>query len=227
MIFSYGFLEEGMTSAQAVFIDLDIPTDDPLGPAKKAVNSAAPGFRVFDGTDRTSWESDYIWLVCVNEEDGLRFDFAVTNDGEHELKVLWKGKELDDTASLRRLLAADPLWEIFNLRAVALIQGRIEEQLQIMHDSRRLLRERQDTAVKSHPQALATRLHVLELDLLERAYADLEEEVSMSKPVSGPVDSKFLLLTVSSQKLRLLGTETVQAYLGAKPYDSPAEDDFS
>ena len=36
MLFSYGFIEDTMISAKELFLDLDIPDDDPLKPAKKA-----------------------------------------------------------------------------------------------------------------------------------------------------------------------------------------------
>jgi hypothetical protein len=69
-IFSYGFLEDSMASANVVFLDLDIPDDDPLRPAKIYVCNAAPGVRLVDKKDNIEWESDFVWLVVVNEEDG-------------------------------------------------------------------------------------------------------------------------------------------------------------
>jgi len=69
-IFSYGFLEDTMASAKVVFLNLDIPDDDPLRPAKIYVCNTAPGFRLVDKDDKIEWESDFVWLVVVNEEDG-------------------------------------------------------------------------------------------------------------------------------------------------------------
>ena len=45
-----------------MFLDLDIPMDDPLRPAKIAVNVAAPGFRISEKDGQIEWESDFIWL---------------------------------------------------------------------------------------------------------------------------------------------------------------------
>ncbi|KAJ4351299.1 uncharacterized protein N0V89_006638 [Didymosphaeria variabile] len=72
-IFSYGFLEDSMTSAKIMFLNLDIPDDDPLRPAKIYVCNTAPGFRLVDQKDRIEWESDFVWLVVVNEEDDRLF----------------------------------------------------------------------------------------------------------------------------------------------------------
>ena len=68
MLFSYGFIESTVTSARELFLDLDIPDDDPLKLAKETVATAAPGFRLFLHGDSTDWESDWVWLPCVNEE---------------------------------------------------------------------------------------------------------------------------------------------------------------
>ena len=56
-----------------MFLDLDIPDDDPLRPAKIYVSKVAPGFRIFEKDGNIEWESDFVWLVVVNEEDGLDF----------------------------------------------------------------------------------------------------------------------------------------------------------
>ena len=69
MLFSYGFIEPTMESARELFLDLDIPDDDPLKLAKIAVAQSAPGFRLFLRGDSTDWESPFVWLCCVNEEE--------------------------------------------------------------------------------------------------------------------------------------------------------------
>jgi hypothetical protein len=70
-IFSYGFLEDTMSSANAMFLNLDIPDDDPLRPAKIHVCNTAPGFLLLEKADQIDWEGDFVWLVVVNEEDGM------------------------------------------------------------------------------------------------------------------------------------------------------------
>ncbi|OCK80584.1 SET domain-containing protein [Lepidopterella palustris CBS 459.81] len=197
MIFSYGFIEDSMKSAKVIFLDLDIPHDDPLRAAKIAVTTAAPGFRIFDKGDCTGWESDFVWLVCVNEEDGLSFKLAQTIDGETELKSFWMDGDLEDTSKLRDLLQTHALWDVYQLRAVSLLQNRIEAQLQALNETDHGER---NATIREIPWMLADRLRNLEMELLERAYSDLED-----------------------QKLVLLQSESVRRYLGI----AGEEEDFT
>ncbi|KAL1626039.1 hypothetical protein SLS56_007013 [Neofusicoccum ribis] len=210
MLFSYGFIEDNMTSARELFLDLEIPNDDPLKRAKLHVNTSAPGFRVFDSDDAdatagsTSWQSDFIWLVIVNEEDGLEFEVAQTTDGGRELRVYWNGSVLEEPDKLKDVLKAHPMWDVYRLRAVSLIQDRVETQLRLLYgteDEVKAARRGEFTGIRENVWSLATRLRDLEKDLLERAYGSLEEE-----------------------KERLVETETVQQYLQAMAQQEPEED---
>ncbi|KAF1962215.1 SET domain-containing protein [Byssothecium circinans] len=173
-LFSYGFLESTMSSAQTMLLDLDIPDDDPLRPAKLYVNNSAPGFRLFDTHGRTQWSSDYVWLVVVNEEDGLDFKVKQTIDGKKEIQSFWKERELNDTLKLRGYLEEDPLWEVFQLRAVVLMQNRVDEQIETLRAVGDI--ERTNT-VRKGPWELAAQLRSLEFDMLQRAASALESEV--------------------------------------------------
>ncbi|KAF2005547.1 SET domain-containing protein [Amniculicola lignicola CBS 123094] len=175
-IFSYGFLEDDVESARVVFLGLEIPDDDPLRPAKIAVSTVAPGFRIFEKDGHTQWESDYIWLVVVNEEDGLDFKLRQTVDGQREITGLWKEYELDDTSKLKTYLEQDPLWDIYKLRAVFLLQNRVESQLEIL---REVGDPPRDATIREGPWRLAGRLRNLERGLLQKAMTDLETQVSI------------------------------------------------
>jgi hypothetical protein len=161
-----------MTSAKVMFLSLDIPDDDPLKPAKIHISTAAPGFRIFDQAEGTGWESDFIWLVVINEEDGLDFRLRQTVDGKREVQALWKDQELD-TGKLRSYLQDDPHWDVFQLRATVLLQGRAEAQIEALHENQHPNRE---ASVRDVPWRLAERLRSLELELLERAVATLESQ---------------------------------------------------
>ena len=124
MLYSYGFIEPTMSSAKELWLDLDVPEDDPLRHAKRhAANSAinsAPGFKIFDKRgsldsdpqskdsstpDQIYWESAWVWLVNVNEEDGLKLKALRTNEGEEKLLMSWKGQVMDsDFSNLESLL---------------------------------------------------------------------------------------------------------------------------
>ena len=178
MLFSYGFIEADMKSARELFLDLDIPDDDPLKLAKKAVAQSAPGFRLFLRDDSTDWESSFIWLLCVNEEDGLDFKVLQNNDGERELQASWKDEELADMANLVTLLKLEPLWDVFGLRAITTLQSRVEQQLLRLEGSKSSIDEllvipEIDYDICEN----AMHLRQLEENLLLHAYGNFETKV--------------------------------------------------
>lgn len=178
MLFSYGFIESTMPSARELYLDLDIPSDDPLKLAKKAIAKSAPGFRLFADGESVGWEGPFVWLACVNEEDGLGLRLVQTNDGERELQLLWKGVEIESLSRLETLLRTEMLWELFNLRAISLLQARVEEQLRSLTDdqapgSERLPDQGGDAVIRSDVK----RLRDLEETLMLQAYDDFESQV--------------------------------------------------
>lgn len=177
MIFSYGFLEEDVDNARDILLGLDIPDDDPLKPAKKAISTSAPGVRLIDSSQTgLHWKSDFVWLICINEEDGLDFRVAQTVDGGRELQALFQDQPLTDTSSLQSLLEESPMWEVYHLRAVSVIQDRVGEQLQTLMDTEPNAQSDEGHGGSS-ARHLALRLRKLETDMLERFYDYLENEV--------------------------------------------------
>ncbi|XP_014554860.1 hypothetical protein COCVIDRAFT_28166 [Bipolaris victoriae FI3] len=197
-IFSYGFLEDGMASAKVMFLDLDIPDDDPLRPAKMYVSTEAPGFRIFEKDGEIHWEGDFIWLVVVNEEDGLDFKVRQTTDGKKSIQGFWRESELD-TSKLRKHLEEDATWDVFQLRATVLLQARIDTQIEALRGAEDIKRE--DT-IRELPWKLAERLRSLELDMLQRAASVFDK-----------------------QRAKLLDSPTVIHYLGMDEQEE--EVDFS
>ncbi len=178
MIFSYGFIEQNMDTAKELFLDLEIPDDDPLKIAKQAVSKSAPGFRLFSKGEATSWEGDFVWLICVNEEDGLDFLVKQTTDGGKELEVRWKDSVLADVALMKELLCQDPMWDVFELRAIAVLQDRVQVQLNMLNASELETQgSRGMPGVSPYVWETATKLRELERALLSRANQDFEEEV--------------------------------------------------
>ena len=226
MLFSYGFIEKTMKSARELFLDLEIPDDDPLKLAKKAVAGSAPGFRLFLHGDYTDWESSYIWLLCVNEEDGLEFKILQRNDGESELQVSWKNEEITDMSNLVSLLKLEPMWEVFELRAIATLQSRVECQLLRLEGSkdsvdRLLISGQVDCEIREN----AMQLRGLEEALLLHAYGDFDTKVRQCAEIRHDFTNALV-----HQKSQLLGSAVVQQYLGSMIAKNPPgvpEDDFS
>ncbi|KAF7597554.1 hypothetical protein BBP40_000032 [Aspergillus hancockii] len=212
MIFSYGFLEKERASAKQIFLDLDIPDDDPLKMAKKLFCKATTaGVRLFDThtleAGSTSWDSPFVWWVCVNEEDGLEFELLQTNEGDRELKVSWKGTEIKDPSDLKAFLATDPLWDIFQLRAVVTVLDRLESQFYILRETQIMVAEisqHEDMLALFKPEVFGTinSLRELEGKLLEKGIEDL-----------------------AKQRQDLMTSDAVAAYLSQQLDD--VEEDFS
>jgi hypothetical protein len=178
MIFSYGFIESGVTNAGQLFLDLDIPTDDPLRLAKRAVCKEAPGVRLYTKENgEIGWESKYVWWSCVNEEDGLSFQILQATDGGKELKVLWKKVELE-TERLEEVLASDSMRDIFQLRAVVVLQKRIERQASELEETEeQFLEGIHLPEVRRTTWETIKMLRALEFEFLADAYQSMQAQV--------------------------------------------------
>lgn len=190
MVFSYGFLENDRTEAKQVFLDMTMPEDDPLGAAKNMICRETPGIRVSMPHDtlqtprRTIWDSPIAWWASVNEEDGLQIGLIQTMNGTRELETTWRGGKIQSAHQLRDLLAADPSWDIFQLRATVLVLERLETQLSLLQETDEVLsnlRENKilfNTLFRPEIFSLVSRLRKLEAVLLEKAVEELTEQVS-------------------------------------------------
>ncbi|KAJ5576921.1 hypothetical protein N7535_003847 [Penicillium sp. DV-2018c] len=211
MMFSYGFLDS-TTEVRQMSLILQIPEDDPLGPAKRMFCQNDTGLRISTGEDPedVTWESAIAWLACVNEEDGLHFGIAQTTDGGRELETTWKGEKIQSPGHLRGLLANDPLWEIFQLRAAVLLLERLETQLCRFQEMEEIIANLQEEKVAMDAifrPGIFTSIasyRTLEGDFLERAVERLIK-----------------------QRTELLGSETVAAYFKAQTGDPNETEDFS
>ena len=191
MLFSYGFLEDYRDSAEMLFLSLSIPETDASRLAKSNIADCAPGFKLIDAGDgRIEWHGEYIWLLCVNEEDGLEFKIARTVDGSDEIHAFFNDQELTGGASqLCSLLEQSDLWDVYRLRAVAVLQQRIFDQLQMIfgsQDAVEAVQHGEGTDIRSGPYDQVMQLRRLEFELLESAYEIFEKQVRI--PFSPAVD---------------------------------------
>ncbi|MCJ1384085.1 hypothetical protein MMC17_007201 [Xylographa soralifera] len=195
MVFSYGFIDPNLVNARSLFLDIEIPDDDPLKLAKIEAFDAAPGFRVYTSCDEVSWYGPFVWLQCVNEEDGLEFRVLQCNNGEKELQVSWNGAIIDGVIALEKCLERSNMWDVFRLRAYVAIVQRIKVQL-IEHETLNEAREELTTTehiVRPRIEKIALALSRLEAKLLHQAVAEFEDTI-----------------------VHLLGTAEVKRYLNAE-----------
>lgn len=180
MIFSYGFLEENAQSAREMFLSLQAPEDDPLRMAKIHFAREAPGVRIYvNAQGQVDWESNFVWWICVNEEDGLDFEVLQTIDGDRELQATWQGNRLDPDA-LKTALMNEPRKDIFLLRATVTIQERVERQGEELSSSQALLVDESSPQTPDRGKFVhqtIQHLRDLELDLLLASFDALDKEV--------------------------------------------------
>lgn len=195
MLFSYGFIEGNMhgedveddiLSTREIFLDDDIPDDDPLKRAKKSAFDAPPGFRIFLQDGNYEWEGPFVWLSCINEEDGLSFQVLQLNDGERELTATWNSVEIRGIQMLEKRLQTDPLWDVFQLRATTLIQNRIKRQIQDQEDNVDYFEEARNEKLPVSSQRFKTAGELLnrELFFLSMAWDKFEGQVLLVPCIS-------------------------------------------
>jgi hypothetical protein len=185
MLFSYGFLDVGMETAETLFLSLVLPEGDLMRAAKMETADCAPGFKLIDAGDgEVDWKGDFVWLLCVGEEDGLHFDVARTVDGEEEIQGFFKEHELTGgAAELYRLLGQSDMFDVYRLRAVIILQQRVFDQMQVLYASQEDMEEvphGDGTEVRQQAYDQAMKLRRLEFELMERAYEDFEKQVCPS-----------------------------------------------
>ena len=215
MLFSYGFIPEGMENAQSIFLDLDIPDDDPLKFAKKSAFDVAPGFRVYMYQGTTTWLGPFVWLQCINEEDGLQFRVVQTNEGEKELTVSWKGEVIRGILALEDCIKNDRSFTLFQLRAITVLQQRIQDQLSKLHTSNQKFEKsvKDSSGPGLRVVEYASRLRDLENKLLYRASQDFDAMVSLPAILWECYTKRH-----TQQQVHLYNTDAVQEFLDPEQF---------
>ena len=192
MLHSYGFIETRMSSAQQLCLELDVPEDDPLRLAKKHAAKTAPGFKLLERSDNNPsdyqraiisasqihWESSFVWLIIVNEEDGLEFKLLQTIEGDTDLQMSWKGAVLTDLSNFEDMLLKERLYDVFKLRAITMLRDRLLDQIIRLEQSRANIPDILDLlGSKSENYNNAMKLRDLEERLMSQAYEEFGLQV--------------------------------------------------
>lgn len=204
MLFSYGFID-GEGATRELRLHLDPLPDDPLAKAKIAVLKARPTLRLSlksgdlgEGRE-VRWECPSIELLCLNEEDGLSFQLAQDEAGERHLRLFWRGEDVTETeGELGALVQGCDLAEVLRLRAISLLQDRVEWQLARLKGSPSSP-ERPPTLEASQGRweaclELASALKRVEREILERTAEVLEKEVREEVESSDPIPGAMMMM---------------------------------
>ncbi|GAB1314022.1 hypothetical protein MFIFM68171_04232 [Madurella fahalii] len=176
MLFSYGFIDAEST-ADSLVLPLSPFPDDPLAKAKLVAFGEAPKVHVAREKGSVRWRSEFAYLMCINEEDGLEFRLLQQTDGARQLRVFWQGEDVTDrTKDFEALIQSHPLSAVLRLRVVTVVQDCFQTQLE-------RLRSSTPESIASSLQRedcfqAATILRRVEARILESSIEALEEERS-------------------------------------------------
>lgn len=176
MLFSYGFIDSASTR-HGLSLPLKLMSDDPLLKAKLHVFGRKPTLEITqDENGAPRWLAPFVYLMCLNEEDGLDFRILQETDGSQQLKMFWQGKDVTDVpGSFKELIGDHDLKHIFELRVVTIILEMVEEQLERLNiqDGDSDIPE----TVRAETLQAAIQLRNIETDLLGRTIEILNSEV--------------------------------------------------
>jgi hypothetical protein len=175
MLFSYGFIDRDSTT-ETLVLPLEPLEDDPLGKVKLVAFGEAPKLHVAREGGSVAWKSPFVHLMCINEEDGLHFRVLQDTEGGRQLRVFWQDEDVtDQTAGFESLVQNHKLGAIFRLRAVTVVQERLQSQLELAR-SYESLKDLGDV----RPECLeaARTLRQIEVGILESGIETLEKKVS-------------------------------------------------
>lgn len=176
MLFSYGFLDS-LSAARSLTLPVDPISDDPLGRAKAHIFTGAPSILVREVEGQTEWTSPFAYLVCLNEEDGLDFRVLQSSDGSRELRMFWQDEDVtDQAASIEALISGHPLYDVFRLRANMIVSQKLDEQLRYLREG---AEDHMADELGSFNATNARELRRIEKEILEKAVATLEDQVSL------------------------------------------------
>jgi SET domain len=183
VLFSYGFWPD-YQCPPSILLSLPNPDDDPLGPPKVAIVSGSrsvPGIKIYEENDVIQWDSEALWLMIVNEEDGLGFKVAYGPGNERELHMTWKDSVVE-LGELRKALEQDDQWDLFQLRATVIVLQQADSQLSALHEaSQTLLNPESELSERlEYLRSVAGKLRSTEKETLVTAMEHLQEKVLSS-----------------------------------------------
>ena len=185
MLFSYGFIDREST-ARELTLHLEPFADDPLAKAKLHIFKGPPAVKLSQKGQAVTWHSPFVYLMCLNEEDGLEFRLLQDAAGERQLRLLWQGDDVTERAAdFEALTQNHDLCEVFRLRAIAVLHERVEAQLAGLRGGPPKDQLQPLIAaglLKEECVEAAEALKTVEGPILEAAAQALESEVSCVSP---------------------------------------------
>lgn len=182
MLFSYGFVDSEAT-ARSLVLPLESMNDDPLAKAKLHVFDGPPVIKLEDSAgDAPTWTAPFVYLMCLNEDDGIDFQVVQTIDGGRQLVLFWQGEDVTNkAANFETLISGHDLEPIIHLRAITVLITQLTEQVEKLETPLNCDREPSDPRFHFSLDSV-WQLRRAELDLMQRTLAVLENQVRPTLP---------------------------------------------
>ncbi|KAG5983545.1 hypothetical protein E4U55_007880 [Claviceps digitariae] len=220
MLFNYGFVDPANTTS-TMTLHLHPFSDDPLARAKIHIFNGAKGLTLSfhannkaeeeqDEIRRCTWHSPFVYLMCLNEEDGLSFQLLQDTEGGRKLRLFWQDEDVTERADdFEALIKGHELYQVFRLRAVIVVLQTVEEQLGSIQNGQ------SDAEFEPEPSELAgdSRPHCIAAAQLLK---DVEEKLLVEA-----------LEALRHERDALLADDHVVAYLQSLEASNVEEADFS
>lgn len=179
MLFSYGFID-AESAVDSLVLPLSPFPDDPLAKAKLVAFGEAPKVQVARENGSIRWWSEFAYLMCINEEDGLEFRILQQTDGLRQLRVFWQDEDVTDRVSdFEALSRSHPLPAVLRLRVVTVVQDCIQTQLGRLRSS--TPGSTASSLQREDCFKTAMILRRIETSILESSVEALEEEVRTTR----------------------------------------------
>jgi hypothetical protein len=177
MLFNYGFIDSSST-IQSMVLALDDMLEpqagvDPLLEAKLQVYNSAPTLELkVDEKGRCRWSAPFLYLLCVNEQDGLSFR-EEKHEEESSLKMLWRGRDITRRAGMFSIfINSQDIRQVVQFRTVSMVLGMVEKQLGRI----RVEQSRPEGEVRGEVLQAALQLRSIETAILESSFRALTDE---------------------------------------------------
>lgn len=216
LLFSYGFLELAENGGSLV-LPFEANADDPLARAKLVAFGEPPTLHVsVDKDGAATWECPFAYLSCLNEEDGLEFRLLQDVEGNRELRVFWQEEEdvTDRSKDFEAVIRDHPIYALVRLRAVTLLQGCLEDEVQQLQSHAYYDSLSSNPTVREHCRVAAATLREIELGILQKAVEAMEREVSATARIADQ-QVIFVISADNAQKATLVSDKNVVAYFGS------------
>ena len=196
---SYGFFDLDIEDSHAMFLYWDPPEDDPLKPYKMIALDLTPLIKIykpFRTEEDVWWESHCVWLMSVNEEDGLKIEYTGITDDKPTFRVLFENKAYEKSGGLVYAITDARYKRIFEIRALTHVLDRVNVEIgrrEALHarGPRETVPEGVDPK-RSRAWKVAEQLRALEMKLLfdarknfQVSYDKLEKSVDVQNYIQG------------------------------------------